>query len=203
LVENVVGDIDATSGGGNVVYRNVETPDRSYPADLVHIRNAGGALDVDEAPGGADVSTGGGDIWIGTAKKSVHARTGGGDIEIEAVDGWVKASTGAGDIDVAMVGDPTQGKRDVTLLTGYGDVTLIVPKGLSADVEVELAFTKKKEGRCGIESDLPLAEETTSEWDYDHGEPLKYIYGQSVKPGGEHKIKIRTTNGNVVIREGK
>jgi len=106
LVENVTGDIEAHSGGGEVRFVNVRTPHRIYPADAVYIRNAGGSIDVDEAPAGADVRTGGGDIWIGSAGSYAEAHTGGGDIRINSIDGRVEATTGAGDIRVTMVGDP-------------------------------------------------------------------------------------------------
>jgi len=202
LVENVEGDFDARSGGGNVVFKNVTTPDRDYPPGLVHIRNAGGKIDVDDAPNGADVNTGGGDIYIRSAGEFAIASTGGGDITIEEVDGWVKASTGAGDIEVTMVGDPDNGDRDVTLLTGLGDIELVVPKSLSMDIDIELAYTKRSSGRYKIKSDFDINEERTDEWDYDRGTPVKYIYGDATIGDGKNRIKIRTTNGNVTIRQG-
>ncbi len=200
LVENVEGDIHATSGGGNVVYRDVTTPDRTYPDGLVYIRNAGGDIDVDEAPNGADVSTGGGDIWIRSARGLVEARTGGGDIEFGAVAGSVEATTGAGDIEVTIIANPDADHQDVSLRTGTGDVTLYVPEKLSMDIEIELGFTKGYSGRYKIRSDVELEQETTDTWDYDHGSPRKFIYGSATVSGGKNRILIRTTNGNVVIK---
>ena len=201
LVENVEGDIKASSGGGNVVYKNVKTPDKVYPAELVYIRNAGGEINVDDAPAGADVTTGGGDIHIRSAKQFVKASTGGGDIFIDAVDGWVKVSTGAGDIEGTMTGDPKQGKRDVTISTGSGDVTLFLPKNLSMDVDIVLAYTKGNAGRYKIKSEFDLKEEETDKWDYEHGTPRKFIYGTAKFNSGENLIKIRTVNGNVYLKK--
>jgi len=202
LVENVTGDIEADSGGGAVVYRNVTTPYRTYPAEAVYIRNAGGAIDVDEAPGGADVRTGGGDIWINSAGEYVRASTGGGDIRINAIDGRVEASTGAGDIRVTMTGDPARGERDVTLRTGYGDVWLTVPDGLSMRVEIEAGFTRGHERDARIIDEFGLEVTESEEWDDSQGTPRKIRYGRLVTGEGEHLIKIRTTNGTVHLRRG-
>jgi len=203
LVENVVGDIKANSGGGNVVYKNVKTPDKTYPEDIVYIRNAGGALNVDDAPAGADVSTGGGDIYIRSAKEYVKASTGGGDITIDEIDGWVKVSSGAGDIEITMIGDAEKGKRDVTVSTGTGDVTLVVPKNFSMEVNIELAYTKNSSRDYEIISDFDIQEERTDKWDYDNGSPRKFIYGRETISGGKNQIKIHTVNGNVYFRTFK
>ena len=220
LLENVEGDIDATSGGGNVVYRNVTTPSRSYPAEAVYIRNAGGAILVEEAPGGADVRTGGGNISIRSAGQYVKATTGGGDIDIGQVNGWVDASTGGGDITVddvmgwveagtgagtikvVMTGDPGDEKRDVTLSSGYGDIYLTVPENLSMEVEIELGFTRDSRQNFRIVDDFDIQQETTDNWDSSQGSPRKYIYGKATIGGGQNRIRIRTTNGNVYLRKG-
>jgi len=200
LVENVEGDIEATSGGGNVVYKNVKTPSRTYPGDQVYIRNAGGALKVEEAPAGADVRTGGGNIRIHSAGEFVKATTGGGDITIDAVDGWVKATTGAGDIRVTMAGDPEVGKRHIMLSTGTGGIYVTVPKNLSMDVDIELAYTKNNTGKYKITSDFKLREGKTDTWDNTQGTPRKYIFGKASIQGGRNKVIIRTVNGNVHLR---
>jgi len=203
LVENVTGDIKASSGGGNVVYRNVKTPDKTYPEDVVYIRNAGGALNVDEAPAGADVSTGGGDIYICSAKEYVKATTGGGDVTVAEIDGWVKIRTGAGNVKITMVGDAENGKRDVSVSTGTGDVTLIVPKNLSMEVDIELSYTKNSSRNYKIKSDFDIGIERTNEWDYDQGSPRKFIYGRATIKGGKNSIKIRTCNGDVYLKSSE
>lgn len=203
LVENVEGDIKASSGGGNVVYRNVKTPDKTYPKDVVYIRNAGGALNVEDAPAGVDISTGGGDIRIRSAKEYVKASTGGGDITVDEVYGWVKVSTGAGDIKITMIGDAKTGKRDVSISTGKGDVTLIVPENLSMDVDTELAYTKNSSQNYKIKSDFDLQIKETDEWDYKQGSPRKFINGRATIKGGKNLIKIRTCNGDVNLTRHK
>ncbi|MFC1499432.1 hypothetical protein ACFL6T_00240 [Candidatus Zixiibacteriota bacterium] len=202
LVENVVGDFRATSGGGEVIYRNVVTPDRTWPADVVHIRNAGGSIEVEDAPAGADVSTGGGDIHIGSAGTFVKASTGGGDITIDSIDGWVDASTGAGMIRAMMTGNPDEGRRDVSLSTGYGEVWLTIPDGLDATIEIELGYTRDARRAYRIDSEFDLREERTDEWDHSQGTPRRFIFGNAEFGDGRHTIRIRTTNGNVYLKKG-
>jgi hypothetical protein len=221
LVENVRGDFRATSGGGEVVYRNVVTPDRTYPGEVVNIRNAGGSIEVEDAPAGADLSTGGGEIHVRSAGSWLKARTGGGDISIGTVDGWietstgggeitidevtgrVEASTGAGEIRVTMTGDPDEGERGVDLRSGYGDIYLTLPEGLSMTVEIELSYTRDARGTYQIRSDWDLREERTETWDTSQGSPRKYIYGRAGFGDGRNVIRIRTCNGNVYLRKGR
>jgi len=203
LLENVEGDIEARSGGGEVVYRNVVTPERTYPADVAYIRNAGGSIRVDDAPGGADVQTGGGDIRIRSAGAYAKARTGGGDIRIDDVGGWIEARTGAGTIEVTMTGAPGDERRDVTLISGLGDIWLTLPAGLSARFDVELGYTRNSSQNFEIRSDFDLVEERTATWDDSQGTPRKYIRGTATIGGGGNLITIRTTNGDVhIAREG-
>ncbi|MFC1629339.1 DUF4097 domain-containing protein [Gemmatimonadota bacterium] len=220
LVENVVGDFRATSGGGEVIYRNVVTPDRTWSADVVHIRNAGGNIEVEDAPAGADLSTGGGEIDVRSAGSFVKARTGGGDIRIGTVDGWVETSTGGGDITIvgamgrieattgagmiqaAMTGDPDEGSHDVNLRSGYGDITLTIPEDLDATIEIELGYTRDARRVYRIDSDFDLREERTEEWDRSQGTPRRFIFGKAEFGDGRHTIRIRTTNGNVYLRKG-
>jgi len=165
LVENVVGDIDARSGGGEVVYRDVTTPDKHYPAEMVHIRNAGGGIRVNKAPAGADVQTGGGDIRVRSAGKFVRAHTGGGNILLDEVDGWIEATTGAGDVEVLLIGEMESTDHDVEIRTGTGDVIVTLPRDLSVEVDIQLAHTKGYRGRSRIISDLDLEEEESDSWE--------------------------------------
>jgi DUF4097 and DUF4098 domain-containing protein YvlB len=219
-VENVVGDVDVRSGGGNVQYKNVRdregnlrAPDQVFDGgresdwevteETILISTAGGGIHLEEAPAGARVSTGGGSIEIEDASRFVWATTGGGDIEIEANEGAVEASTGAGDIEVIIREDDGKRGSDVILATGHGEVTLTVPRGFSMDLDLTIAYTRNSRRDFEIVTDLEIDEERTQEWDYDQGSPQKYIYGSGRIEGGRHKVRIRTTNGNIRIREGR
>jgi DUF4097 and DUF4098 domain-containing protein YvlB len=141
-------------------------------------------------------------VYIGNAQRYVRAATGGGDITVDLVAGSVEAATGAGDIDVTVVRGTDPQDYDVSLRTGTGDVVLTLPPDLSIDVDVELAFTRNRRGKYGIQSDFEIDQDTSATWDYDNGSPRKYIYGTGRLNGGKHRIEIRTVNGDVILRRG-
>jgi hypothetical protein len=207
LVENVKGDVNASSMGGKVRQINVEGKNKSIGKE-VNISTMGGELEVDKAPNGAKLKTMGGDISVNSAGIFLDAETMGGDIEAKEVDGWIKAKTMGGDVNVKMVGNPNEGKRDVSLQSMGGDITLAVPDGLSMDVEIEIVYAKDKRVKSDDEfnnikivSDFPVKEERTKEWDNSKGSPRKYIYGTGSINGGKNKIKIKTINGNVYLKK--
>lgn len=210
LVENVVGDVVATSGGGNVQYRNVRDSrgglrapsglcDADITANTILVSSAGGRIDLAEAPEGACVHTGGGDIDIRGGRRFVHASTGGGDIDIRTQSGDVVASTGAGRIEVVV--ERGAGSGEVSLGSGMGDVTLVVPRGLSARYDLTIGYTRNSSQDFRIVSDADLHEERTTAWDSSWGTPRKFIRGSGQVGSGDYRIRIRTTNGNITIRE--
>ena len=147
-----------------------------------------------------------GDVEIHSAAEFVRAKTMGGDIRIDEVDGAVSAETMGGDVNVTMIGNPSEKKRDVTISSKGGDITLTVPAGLSMDVDIRIAYTKESWfDRKGyrIESDFDLKEERTKDWDDDYGTPRKFIYGKGEIAGGKNKVRIETINGNVYLKKGK
>ena len=207
LVENVKGDVDASSMGGQVKQVNVEGRGKSIGKE-VNITTMGGDLTVDKAPNGAYLKTMGGKIEINEAGKFLEAETMGGDIEAKKVDGWIKAKTMGGDVDVKMVGNPNDGKRDVTLQSMGGDITLVVPANLSMNIDIEIAYIKDRKHRSDDEfnkykiySDFQINQDRSTEWDNSKGSPRKYIYGKGAVEGGKNKIKIRTINGNVYLKK--
>jgi DUF4097 and DUF4098 domain-containing protein YvlB len=201
LLENVIGDVSGSSMGGNVIYKNVKKRNGQPSGKAVRISTMGGDINVSEAAEGADVHTMGGDIKIKSAGKFVQAKTMGGDITVDAIDGRIKATTMGGAIDVTMVGDPQKGDRDVTLSSYGGNISLKVPKGLSMDVDIELAITKKAKKKYEIISDFKLKQKTTDEWEYHKGSARKYIYATGKLAGGKFKIKIKTVNGNIYLKK--
>lgn len=197
LVENVTGDLDASSMGGEVTRRG-----SSSATSEVRIETMGGDIELEDAPMGADVNTMGGNIEIASAGDHVRAHTMGGDIDLEAVNGWIEATTMGGDVSVRMVGDPSSGRRDVEITSMSGDIELVVPENLSMDVLVELAYTEGHEGDYEINSDLPLQQSVTPEWDRSEGSPRKVITATGSVGGGEHRVVLKTVNGDVTLRRG-
>lgn len=212
LFENVIGDVTGSSMGGNVRYKNVQrrngklsSPARTgdhdeITAETVQVSTMGGTIDIEDAPEGANLHTMGGNISVSNAKRFVRAKTLGGDIHIESVDGWLDATTLGGDIEATVVGSG----GDISLTSLSGDIILHVPAGLAFDIELQIAYTKGSSKSYEIDTPFKLAQSTTSEWDYGHGSPRKYIRASgSVGGGGGHKLKIETMNGNIRIAEGR
>ncbi len=204
VLRNVRGDVKTTTGGGEIIQEAgfTDKPDVLASSDekVVAIRTGGGAIRIDSAPLGADVQTGGGEITIRSAKRFAKATTGGGDIEIESIDGSAKASTGAGDVSVQMTGDVQSEGHDVSLSSGKGDITLILPPSFSGSVYVKLGFTRTSED-VDIISDFDLQREKTNDWSSEEGTPRKYIYGKGQIGNGKNRIRIETVNGNVYLKK--
>jgi DUF4097 and DUF4098 domain-containing protein YvlB len=111
-----------------------------------------------------------------------------------------------GDVDVTLVGNPAEKNRDVDISSKGGDITLVVPAGLSMDVDIRLAYTRESgydSKSFRIESDFDLQEEHSKEWDDEYGSPRKYIYGKGKINGGKHRVRVETINGNVYLKKGK
>jgi DUF4097 and DUF4098 domain-containing protein YvlB len=196
------GDIDVDYSGKNIKAKTFGGDVDVNRGEEVHVMTFGGDVDVKEAPKGAKVKTLGGDIKVHSAGIFTKASTMGGDIQIDAIDGWVEASTMGGDVTVVMIGDPDRGERRVELKSMGGDIELTVPKGLSMKFDIELAITKGAKRDYTITSDFDMNIEKSDKWVRKWGQKKKYIYGTGEVGGGAHLIKLKTTNGNITIREG-
>jgi DUF4097 and DUF4098 domain-containing protein YvlB len=201
-VSTMGGDIELDNAGQKVRAKTYGGDIDVTKSEEANVTTMGGDITIDVAPAGAKATTMGGDITVGSAGQYVKAKTMGGDIEIDAVDGWVEASTMGGDVTVTMVGDPAKGRRDVTLQSMGGDVTLTVPGGLSMKFDIDIEYTKESRAKRRIESDFKMNIEETPEWERHHGSPRKHIYGTGTVGGGENLIKIKTINGNVILKKG-
>ncbi len=204
VLRNVRGDVKTTTGGGDIIHEAsfTDKPDVSASSkdEVVEIKTGGGAIRIDSAPLGADVETGGGEITIKSANRFAKATTGGGDIDIESIDGSVKASTGAGDVSVQMTGNAQAEGHDVSISSGKGDITLILPPSFSGSVYVKLGYTRKYED-VEIVSDFDLQRDKTNEWSTEYGTARKYIYGKGQIGSGKNRIRIETVNGNVFLKK--
>ena len=134
---------------------------------------------------------------MGYVSKFIKAKTMGGDITIDSVDGTVDAITMGGDISVNSTGE-----GNITLVSMKGDITLIVPAGLSMEIDIQLAYTRDSSQNYKITSDFGIKQDETDQWEYEHGSPRKYIYGRGSIGGGRNKIRIETINGNVYLKRG-
>ncbi len=127
--------------------------------------------------------------------------TGGGDIRIEIEDGPVAACSGAGDVEVIVLeglGDDGDG---ISINTGNGEITLILPADASVEFDLDLAYTRKSSRDFEITSDFDLELEHTTKWESKHGSPRKHIYGTASINGGKHKVVIHGVNGDIRIEK--
>jgi beta-lactamase regulating signal transducer with metallopeptidase domain len=165
----------------------------------IRMSSNGGGINLPEAPDGARVTTGGGPIVIGPSAGEVYASTGGGSIDIGPAKGSVEAHTGAGDVTITLTG---AGSHSVDVTSGNGRIVLVLPRDLSATLEIETAYTNNFGRKTRIESELPLNISETNDWDSSQGTPRRYVRGRQVVGGGLGVIRVRTVNGNVILRRG-
>ena len=168
----------------------------------VVINSKGGSVVIDSAPQGAEVKTAGGTINITNASNFVVAETGGGSINIETSKGNVNAHTGAGKIKV-KISEDTVMFGDIKLVSGLGDIWLYLPKDFSMNLDVEIGYTDNTNGQFTVNSDFELGLQKSDKPKSYKGTPRQYLQGNHQVNGGRHSVKIKTTNGNVYIREIK
>ena len=110
------------------------------------------------------------------------------------------AGTGAGEIEV-FVAENAAHNGDISLTSGTGDILLILPADFSMDLSVELGVTNNSNDKYTLNSDFDIDIETDDVWDYSRGTPRKYTNGSANLNGGNHRVIINTTNGNVTIKK--
>ncbi len=146
----------------------------------------GGDIGVESVTGQARLETSGGDVVLRSARGDVTARTGGGDITLRKVRGSVKAQTSGGDI-LCEIGALEGG---VDLSTTGGDVTLILPSDVKADVTIHA--TGGDPGGDYIVSEFP-------------GVTISrrggMQFGEGKLNGGGPKVVIRASSGTVTLRK--
>jgi DUF4097 and DUF4098 domain-containing protein YvlB len=136
---------------------------------------------------------------IGKSKGDVRAQTGGGDIDLGPLEGGADATTGAGDVSINLVGERL---HPVNIMTGKGNVELVLPKDANATLDLETAYTQNFGRRTKIQGDWKLNVTETDDWDDSHGTPRKYVrVRQDIGKGGP-VIRIRTVNGDITLKRG-
>ena len=123
--------------------------------------------------------------------------TGGGPIDIGPATGSVEAHTGGGDVTIELHG---AGPHSVEVTSGKGQVVLVLPNDLDATLDLETAYTNNLGHKTRIVSDFPLQTTETTDWDDSEGTPRRYVrVRQNVgRSGGV--IRVRTVNGNIVLK---
>lgn len=181
----------------------------------VHISKMGGDIEVQDAPNGADLNTMGGSIRLNNSGSFANVKTMGGNIDVHNVSGSLDATTMGGNIRILAAGDSvhavsmggkvsvrlipsTANARNIDLSTMGGEVELIVPKGLPMDINVTLAYTNSGH-KPSINEPLGLTHSESTDWDYSHGAPRKYLYAKGRTGNGSNRVVINAIGGDVNI----
>lgn len=176
----------------------VDVP-RGGQVGFLHIRKAGGDVNLEDAPQGAQITTGGGDIHVRRGTGMIDASTGGGDIEIGPITGSVSAGTGAGNIHV-IVADAGGELQNVDITSGNGSVVVELPPSLDARVEVETAYTEGFQDAAKIVSAWSLDRDAVTPWDDHQGTPRRYVRAHGIAGNGHGLVRITTVNGDIELR---
>jgi beta-lactamase regulating signal transducer with metallopeptidase domain/DUF4097 and DUF4098 domain-containing protein YvlB len=163
------------------------------------ISKAGGQIVLDDLPSGGNLHTGGGRIFVRSSGGSISASTGGGDIELNRVAGNARATTGSGDVQITIV-NANGTEHSVEVESGRGTVELYLPANIDARFELETAYTDNFDRRTKIESDFTLDRSETRDWDDRFGTPRKFVRAQGAFGNGAGLIRVRTVNGDVIVR---
>jgi hypothetical protein len=209
VIGGVRGEVRRSISSTNVSVRGITTT--SYPDDrsitttrgflpgATSISKAGGSVRLSEMPSGGLVHTGGGEISIGASRGLLDISTGGGDVELSNMGGDAKVSTGAGDVTVQIVNvDGTE--HSVSVYSGKGRVVLELPANLDARLELETAYTDNRDERTRITSDIALTQSESPDWDDRFGTPRKFVRGTATLGAGRGIIRVRTVNGDIIVR---
>lgn len=128
------------------------------------------------------ISVNDGDVALIDCTGEIGIRADDGDVRLDGVRAArIDVQTSDGDIDVGLVGDES---FDLDLSADDGDVAVEIAPGLSADFRIDVG-----DGR--IEVELPELKDFVKDGDRASG----------VIGGGGGRIRIRTDDGNVSLRE--
>ena len=203
-LRDVSGSLDGSTMGGDVIQEQSSSTTPSTRSGEKKIHSMGGDLNIDNAPEGATLETMGGDITIRSAKDHVQAKTMGGDIRVDALDGRAKLTTMGGDVEMNMVGDGSQPQKDVEITSMGGDIQISLPANMSASFNLEIEYDNDHERAPKIVSDFPvqITESEGCDSDRDHGgrRSCRTIHGSGSAGAGTNRVKIRTFDGDIIIK---
>jgi DUF4097 and DUF4098 domain-containing protein YvlB len=139
--------------------------------------------------GSALADTAGGDIVIERVGGNLDAKTAGGDIVAQRVGGAVRAVTSGGDVRIVVGSNDVKG--GVTIHNSGGDVTLTLPPGCKADLDLFVSGAEEEEQ--AIRSEFPNLAVSKK--------PGSQRATLSLNGGGE-KIVVKTTSGMIRLKKG-
>ena len=180
--------------GGETVGRRASATQGAFS-----VSKAGGDIALFDSLTTASVSTGGGNIFVALATTLVVASTGGGSVEVAHLGGDANVWTGAGDVTLSVANDEGS-EHTIAVCSGQGRVVLELPAHLDATLDLETAYTENYDRRPSIQSDFSVDPSETTEWDDRFGTPRKFVRASGRVGNGRGVIRVRTVNGDIVVR---
>lgn len=150
---------------------------------IIEADTVNGRVTLSELNGDVDADTTNGAIHLTRVAGRTHASTTNGSIQVEEARGSVSASTTNGRIRVALL-DVTP-NADMSFSTTNGSVELELP----ADIRTHL---EARTTNGGLDTDFPV--------EVQRKRSSKSI-DAAINGGGDSRLKVRTTNGGIRIRE--
>ncbi len=191
-VADLRGDVKTTTSGGGLSFGQIEGPiwGRTSGGGIrlsecrgnVDVETSGGGIEIGEVDGTLKAYTSGGSISIKAASGSAELGTSGGNIRIENVAGEVDAKTAGGSIEAALLEQP---EGDCYLGTSGGNVTVTLAADLRFDIDAKTSGGQ-------VRTDLPLSVQGT----------VSKTKVQGKLNGGGPRLVLRTSGGNIRIKEG-
>jgi DUF4097 and DUF4098 domain-containing protein YvlB len=214
-VGDVEGDYTSTAPAGDIVVGRVSgfAKIRSRAGQITFreaakgatLSASGGDVKVDAVGGDLDARTLGGNVTVGSVAGSAKLETMGGDITVRSVNGALQARTAGGDIVVKKAGESVNAETlggaivcelagksvsPVELVSGGGDVTLTLPAGVRADVEIQVNGVDSERQ---IRSEFPELSVTRR---------AATLRGEGKLNGGGPKVLIQATSGTGTLKKG-
>ncbi|MBL7074586.1 DUF4097 family beta strand repeat protein [candidate division KSB1 bacterium] len=187
-----LGDIEGESvtahtSGGDIEVQGVKSN--------LKVTTFAGDVDIENTEGEVIATTSGGDVEIIDVVGGVKTSTSGGDIKCNRISGFVEAKTSGGDIVVKKLLNTNIQDHHLDLETSGGNIELYLPPNIKADVEAKITIRPYAIREYHITSDFPLEIEKIKEGGYLH------ITGKGKINGGGHPVNLKTTRGNIYIKE--
>lgn len=138
IIKGTCGGADVATGTGDVTLDTID-------GDL-RLRTGSADATIESVTGDANTRTGSGDVQFGETGGSLHAGFGSGNLQIGVARGAVRSRAGSGDLRIDAV------FGDVDLGAGSGTITIGLPSGVSARLDVT-------SGSGRVHSDLPIEDQ--------------------------------------------
>jgi hypothetical protein len=108
-----------------------------YRYQFDSLTTASGDIDVTNVAGDIKVKTASGDVTMNRIQGNVQASSASGDVRVSDVLGMASARTASGDVEVSLT--QIDGSGELAFSSASGDVTVKVPAGIGAQVDISTA----------------------------------------------------------------